>query len=90
MCLAEITPAVKKQLPLAHVVHENGNPAKISREQLGAHRPVWETNLVNPTSPHLACMAALMAALVAANSSAGLNWMNSEPALASGTWPGGM
>ena len=26
----------------------NGELAKISREQLGAIRPVWETNLVNP------------------------------------------
>ena len=29
-------------------VLNNGELAKISREQLGALRPVWETNLVNP------------------------------------------
>lgn len=46
--LAEITTAVKYQLPLTHVVLDNGELAKISREQLGAIRPVWETDLVNP------------------------------------------
>lgn len=46
--LAEITTAVKYALPLTHVVLDNGELAKISREQLGAIRPVWETNLVNP------------------------------------------
>jgi thiamine pyrophosphate-dependent acetolactate synthase large subunit-like protein/nitrite reductase/ring-hydroxylating ferredoxin subunit len=46
--LAELTTAVKYHLPLTHVVLDNGELAKISREQLGAIRPVWETNLVNP------------------------------------------
>jgi len=46
--LAEVTTAVKYALPLTHVVLDNGELAKISREQLGAIRPVWETNLVNP------------------------------------------
>ena len=36
------------------------------------------------------CIAAAMAASVAASWSAGLIWMNSEPAFASGVWPGGM
>jgi thiamine pyrophosphate-dependent acetolactate synthase large subunit-like protein len=46
--LAEITTAVKYRFPLTHIVLDNGELAKISREQLGAIRPVWETNLVNP------------------------------------------
>ena len=46
--LAEVTTAVKYGFPLTHVVLDNGELAKISREQLGAIRPVWETNLVNP------------------------------------------
>jgi thiamine pyrophosphate-dependent acetolactate synthase large subunit-like protein/nitrite reductase/ring-hydroxylating ferredoxin subunit len=46
--LAEVTTAVKYGFPLTHVVLDNGELAKISREQIGAIRPVWETNLVNP------------------------------------------
>jgi thiamine pyrophosphate-dependent acetolactate synthase large subunit-like protein/nitrite reductase/ring-hydroxylating ferredoxin subunit len=46
--LAEVTTAVKYAFPLTHIVLDNGELAKISREQLGAIRPVWETNLVNP------------------------------------------
>ena len=46
--LAELTTAVKYGFPLTHVVLDNGELAKISREQLGAIRPVWETGLVNP------------------------------------------
>ena len=46
--LAELTTAVKYGFPLTHVVLNNGELAKISREQLGAIRPVWQTNLVNP------------------------------------------
>ena len=46
--LAEVTTAVKYGLPLTHVVLDNGELAKISREQLGAVRPVWETSLHNP------------------------------------------
>jgi thiamine pyrophosphate-dependent acetolactate synthase large subunit-like protein len=46
--LADFTTAVKYSFPLTHIVLNNGELAKISREQLGAIRPVWETNLVNP------------------------------------------
>jgi thiamine pyrophosphate-dependent acetolactate synthase large subunit-like protein/nitrite reductase/ring-hydroxylating ferredoxin subunit len=46
--LADFTTAVKYKFPLTHIVLNNGELAKISREQLGAIRPVWETNLVNP------------------------------------------
>jgi pyruvate oxidase len=46
--LAELTTAVKYGLPITHVVLDNGELAKISREQLAAIRPVWETGLHNP------------------------------------------
>ena len=46
--LAEVTTAVKEGFPLTHIVLDNGELAKISREQLGAIRPVWQTSLVNP------------------------------------------
>ena len=46
--LAEVTTAVKEGFPLTHVVLDNGELAKITREQLGAVRPVWQTQLVNP------------------------------------------
>ena len=46
--LAEVTTAVKAGFPMTHVVLDNGELAKISREQLGAIRPVWQTTLVNP------------------------------------------
>jgi pyruvate oxidase len=46
--LAEFTTAVKYGFPLTHVLLNNGELAKISREQLSAIRPVWETGLTNP------------------------------------------
>jgi thiamine pyrophosphate-dependent acetolactate synthase large subunit-like protein/nitrite reductase/ring-hydroxylating ferredoxin subunit len=46
--LAEVTTAVKEGFPLTHIVLDNGELAKISREQLGAIRPVWQTDLINP------------------------------------------
>ncbi len=46
--LAELTTAVKYGFGLTHVLLDNGELAKISREQVGAIRPVWETDLVNP------------------------------------------
>lgn len=46
--LAEFTTAVKYRFAITHVLLNNGELAKISREQLGAIRPVWETSLVNP------------------------------------------
>ncbi|MGH9040404.1 MAG: thiamine pyrophosphate-binding protein [Acidimicrobiia bacterium] len=46
--LAELTTAVKYGFPLTHVVLNNGELAKITREQLSALRPVWETSLHNP------------------------------------------
>ena len=46
--LAEFTTAVKYSLPIAHIVMNNNELAKISREQVGELRPVWQTSLVNP------------------------------------------
>jgi pyruvate oxidase len=46
--LAEFTTAVKYGMPLTHVVLNNDELAKISREQVSALRPVWQTDLVNP------------------------------------------
>ena len=46
--LAELTTAVRHRMPILHVLLDNGELAKISREQLGALRPVWQTGLTNP------------------------------------------
>ncbi len=46
--LADFTTAVKYGMPITHVLLNNDELAKISREQIGALRPVWQTNLVNP------------------------------------------
>ena len=46
--LADFTTAVKYSLPIVHIVLNNDELAKISREQVGELRPVWQTSLVNP------------------------------------------
>jgi len=46
--LAEFTTAVKYSMPITHVLLNNDELAKISREQISALRPVWQTDLVNP------------------------------------------
>ena len=46
--LAEFTTAVKYEMPITHIVLNNNELAKISREQVSALRPVWQTDLVNP------------------------------------------
>ncbi len=46
--LADFTTAVKYAMPITHIVLNNDELAKISREQVGGLRPVWETSLVNP------------------------------------------
>jgi thiamine pyrophosphate-dependent acetolactate synthase large subunit-like protein len=47
--LAELTTAVQNRMAIVHVVLDNGELAKISREQIGALRPVWHTSLHNPS-----------------------------------------
>ena len=46
--LAELTTAVKYQMTLTHVVLDNGELGKISKEQRAGHWPVWQTSLHNP------------------------------------------
>ncbi|MEN8233869.1 MAG: thiamine pyrophosphate-binding protein [Actinomycetota bacterium] len=46
--LAEFTTAVRYEMPIVHIVLNNDELAKISREQVSALRPVWQTSLVNP------------------------------------------
>ena len=46
--LAEFTTAVKYGMPILHVLLDNSELGKISREQISAIRPVWQTELMNP------------------------------------------
>jgi thiamine pyrophosphate-dependent acetolactate synthase large subunit-like protein/nitrite reductase/ring-hydroxylating ferredoxin subunit len=46
--LAEMTTAVAHGMPITHVLLNNSELGKISKEQIGALRPVWQTQLVNP------------------------------------------
>ena len=46
--LADFTTAVKYGMDITHVLLNNDELGKISREQIGAYRPVWQTSLVNP------------------------------------------
>lgn len=46
--MAEFTTAVKYGMAITHILLDNGELGKITREQLGSLRPVWQTDLVNP------------------------------------------
>ncbi len=46
--LAELTTAVRHQMPIVHLLLDNGELAKISKEQRAGAWPVWETGLTNP------------------------------------------
>lgn len=46
--LAEVTTAVKYGMNVKHLLLDNGSLGKISKEQLAADYPVWQTSLVNP------------------------------------------
>jgi thiamine pyrophosphate-dependent acetolactate synthase large subunit-like protein len=46
--LAEVTTLVKYDMNVTHVVLNNSELGKISREQVSAIRPIWQTDLVNP------------------------------------------
>jgi len=46
--LAEFTTAVHYGMNITHVLLDNGELGKISREQISAIRPVWATSLTNP------------------------------------------
>jgi thiamine pyrophosphate-dependent acetolactate synthase large subunit-like protein len=44
----ELTTAVKYGMDLTHVLLDNGELAKIAKEQRAAHWDVWQTSLHNP------------------------------------------
>ncbi len=46
--MAELTTAVKYELPIKHILLNNRELAKISREQRKERKPVWSTALHNP------------------------------------------
>jgi thiamine pyrophosphate-dependent acetolactate synthase large subunit-like protein len=46
--MAEFTTAVKYGMAITHVLLNNEELAKISKEQREEQLPVWETGLVNP------------------------------------------
>ena len=46
--LAELTTAVRHGMPITHVLLNNGELGKISKEQRAAQLPVWQTGLTNP------------------------------------------
>ena len=46
--LAEVTTAVKYKLPIVHVLLDNGELGKISKEQRAEEMDVWQTSLHNP------------------------------------------
>ncbi len=47
--LAEVTTAVRHSMDITHVVMNNGELGKISKEQRAGHWDVWQTGLVNPS-----------------------------------------
>jgi len=46
--MAELTTAVKYHMNITHVLLNNSELGKISKEQRSSHLPVWQTSLVNP------------------------------------------
>ena len=44
----ELTTLVKYEMPICHVLLDNGQLGKISKEQRAGSWPVWQTSLVNP------------------------------------------
>jgi thiamine pyrophosphate-dependent acetolactate synthase large subunit-like protein/nitrite reductase/ring-hydroxylating ferredoxin subunit len=46
--LADFTTLVKYNMPICHIVLNNGELGKISKEQRAGQWPVWQTSLVNP------------------------------------------
>jgi thiamine pyrophosphate-dependent acetolactate synthase large subunit-like protein len=46
--LAELTTAVRHEMPIIHLLLNNGELAKISKEQRAGALDVWETGLTNP------------------------------------------
>jgi thiamine pyrophosphate-dependent acetolactate synthase large subunit-like protein len=46
--LAELTTAVKYDIPVRHVLLDNGSLGKITKEQRAGQFDVWQTSLHNP------------------------------------------
>ena len=46
--LAEVTTAVKYKMPIKHILFNNAELGKISKEQRAGEFDVWQTSLVNP------------------------------------------
>ena len=46
--MAELTTAVKHGMPITHVLLNNGQLGKISKEQRAGEWDVWQTSLHNP------------------------------------------
>ncbi|MEJ1381019.1 MAG: thiamine pyrophosphate-binding protein [Candidatus Sedimenticola sp. (ex Thyasira tokunagai)] len=53
--LAEFTTAVKYNMNITHVLLNNSQLGKISKEQRAGHWPVWQTELKNPNFAEYAC-----------------------------------
>ena len=47
--MAELTTAVRYDMDITHVLLNNSELGKISKEQRAAHLPVWQTSLHNPS-----------------------------------------
>ena len=46
--LAELTTAVKYDIPVKHVLLDNGSLGKIAKEQRAGQFPEWQVSLTNP------------------------------------------
>jgi thiamine pyrophosphate-dependent acetolactate synthase large subunit-like protein len=46
--MAEVTTAVRHHMNITHVLLNNRELGKISKEQRAAHYPIWQTGLANP------------------------------------------
>ena len=62
--LMELTTLAKYQMNICHIVMNNGQLGKITKEQRAGEFDVWETNLVNPSFAGIARSCGLHGALV--------------------------
>jgi thiamine pyrophosphate-dependent acetolactate synthase large subunit-like protein len=79
--LAEVTTAVKYGIGIKHVLIDNGSLGKITKEQLAARRPVWQTSLVNPDFTEYARLCGAQAVTVRRSGEldGAMGWLFSEP-----------
>ncbi len=52
----ELTTAVKYNMPITHILLNNDELGKISKEQLAAEHEVWQTSLHNPNFAEFAAL----------------------------------